>query len=91
MNIESLFGVKRSMTPEEGFSKIKKYLKNDKIVLLGCRDYGSDFMFFSGPPGTDPKKKNFVGSPLIVSKKTGKVTEYENSNLRGKMWEPVTV
>lgn len=90
MDIDSLFSVKRTMTSDEGFEKVKKHMKSD-CVCLGCRDYGTDFMYFVGPAGSDPSKRQFVGSPLVVNKKSGRVIEYEDSNLSGKRWEFVEV
>lgn len=78
------YSVSRTMTSERGFDKVKKYMNDDSAICLGCRDYGSAYMYYPGHEGSDK-----VGSPLVVNKETGKVVPYAESNLSGKPWEPV--
>lgn len=89
MIFEPLYNIKRILTPAEGLEKVRQYMRG-KVVCMGCRDYGSDYVYFVTAPGADPNIKQFVGgSPKVVNKRTGKVTEYEDSNLQRKKWMPV--
>lgn len=79
------------MSVHEAIVKIREFMGEEVVAVL-CRDYGSHYAIYVGPPGSDPSKRVFVGSaPLVVEKATGKVSYYEDSGLQGKDWEPVKI